>query len=72
MHFGQIFAAVPAFEDASPPHVAISLSQEVAESVGMEPLRRPFPVGAESVIEKPNHLLGKDDSGNYRGDMLFA
>ena len=47
-------------------------SQEVAESIGMEPPRRTFRVGAGSVIEKPNHLLGKDDSGNYRGDMVLA
>ena len=72
LHFGQIFAAASVFEDASPPRVAVSLSQAVAESTGMEPLRRPFRVCAESVFEKPKHLLGKEDSGNYCGYMVFG
>ena len=47
------------------------VSHPSADSVHAERLERAV-VCAESVIEKPKHLLGKDDSGNYRGDMVLA
>ena len=47
-------------------------AERLERAVVFDGLRRPFRVCAESVIEKVKHLLGKDDSGNYRGDIVLA